>query len=73
MSKISSHGLLGSNLRKLIDYFCHLSVAPPCVLRHRRNDTAFAETRYLSAISCSRTTRPIYTTPPTPMSFAWRA
>jgi len=28
MSKISSHGMYGSNLRKLIDYFCHMARHP---------------------------------------------
>lgn len=51
MSKISSHGLLGSNLRKLIDYFCHLSVAPHVFPDIVANDTAFAISRYLPAIS----------------------
>ncbi len=28
MSKIATYGDRGRNLRKLIDYFCHLAVAP---------------------------------------------
>jgi hypothetical protein len=28
MSKIATYGDYGRNLRKLIDYFCHLAVAP---------------------------------------------
>lgn len=55
MSKISSHGLLGSNLRKLIDYFCHLSVAPHIFADIAANDTNFAATKYLSAIAWLRT------------------
>lgn len=51
MSKISSHGHLGSNLRKLIDYFCHLSVAPHVFSDIAENDTSFAASGYLPAIS----------------------
>ncbi|HET6301215.1 GmrSD restriction endonuclease domain-containing protein [Microbacterium sp.] len=51
MSKISSHGQLGSNLRKLIDYFCHLSVAPHVYADIEEHDTAFAASGYLKAIS----------------------
>ena len=51
MSKISSHGQLGSNLRKLIDYFCHLSVAPHVFSDIAENDTSFAASGYLPAIS----------------------
>ncbi|ANG86210.1 GmrSD restriction endonuclease domain-containing protein [Microbacterium aurantiacum] len=51
MSKISSHGLLGSNLRKLIDYFCHLAVAPHVFSDIAANDTSFAASGYLPAIS----------------------
>ena len=51
MSKISSHGLLGSNLRKLIDYFCHLAVAPHVFSDIAENDTSFAASGYLPAIS----------------------
>jgi hypothetical protein len=31
MSKIATYGERGRNIRKLIDYFCHLAVAPPRV------------------------------------------
>lgn len=51
MSKISSHGLLGSNLRKLIDYFCHLAVAPHVFADIAENDAEFAKSGYLPPIS----------------------
>lgn len=51
MSKISSHGLLGSNLRKLIDYFCHLAVAPHVFADIAENDAEFAKSGYLQPIS----------------------
>jgi len=51
MSKISSHGDLGSNLRKLIDYFCHLAVAPHVFSDIAENDASFAASGYLPAIS----------------------
>lgn len=54
MSKISSHGELGSNLRKLIDYFCHLSVAPHVYEDIATNDEAFAQSRFLPAIAWLR-------------------
>lgn len=54
MSKISSHGELGSNLRKLIDYFCHLAVAPHVFADIAANDIGFAESGYLQSISWLR-------------------
>ncbi len=51
MSKISSHGHLGSNLRKLIDYFCQLAVAPHVFSDIAENDASFAASGYLPAIS----------------------
>lgn len=51
MSKIATYGDRGRNLRKLIDYFCHLAVAPHAYTDIKENDTEFAETPYLKAIS----------------------
>jgi hypothetical protein len=51
MSKIATYGDRGRNLRKLIDYFCHLAVAPHAYADIKENDTEFAETPYLKAIS----------------------
>jgi hypothetical protein len=51
MSKIASHGELGSNLRKLIDYFCHLAVAPHIYDDIQQNDTEFAATDYMKKIA----------------------
>lgn len=50
MSKIASHGQFGANLRKLIDYFCHLSVAPHVYEDIAANDAEFAASPYLKAI-----------------------
>jgi hypothetical protein len=50
MSKIASQGEIGSNLRKLIDYFCHLAVAPHVYEDIATNDTSFASTDYLKRI-----------------------
>jgi hypothetical protein len=51
MSKIATYGDRGRNLRKLIDYFCHLAVAPHAYVDVKENDTEFAATLYLKAIS----------------------
>ena len=50
MSKIATYGDRGRNLRKLIDYFCHLAVAPHAYADIRENDTEFAASPYLKAI-----------------------
>lgn len=50
MSKIATYGDRGRNIRKLIDYFCHLAVAPHVFADIRENDHEFAESPYLSAI-----------------------
>lgn len=50
MSKIATYGERGRNLRKLIDYFCHLAVAPHAYQDISENDSEFAATSYLSAI-----------------------
>jgi len=47
MSKIAADERYGGNqLRKAIDYFCHLAVAPEAMPRIEENDTAFAQTEY---------------------------
>lgn len=51
MSKIATYGEHGRNLRKLIDYFCPLSVAPHVLSDIRENDPSFAATAYLQAIA----------------------
>ncbi len=51
MSKIATYGDRGRNIRKLIDYFCHLAVAPHAYSDIEDHDSAFAGTPYLSAIS----------------------
>lgn len=51
MSKIATYGDRGRNLRKLIDYFCHLAVAPHAYADIVDNDHEFADTPYLKAIS----------------------
>ncbi len=51
MSKIATYGDRGRNLRKLIDYFCHLAVAPHAYADIQENDGEFARTDYLKAIS----------------------
>ena len=54
MSKIASHGKFGSNLRKLIDYFCHLAVAPHVYDDIAANDAAFAASGYMPKIAWLR-------------------
>lgn len=51
MSKIATYGERGRNLRKLIDYFSHLSVAPHAFADIAQNDIEFAGTPYLSKIA----------------------
>ncbi|CAI9402670.1 GmrSD restriction endonuclease domain-containing protein [Aestuariimicrobium sp. T2.26MG-19.2B] len=51
MSKIATYGDRGRNIRKLIDYFCHLAVAPHAFADIRDNDREFAATPYLQAIT----------------------
>lgn len=50
MSKIATYGDRGRNLRKLIDYFCHLAVAPHAYSDIAENDQEFAATPYIKAI-----------------------
>lgn len=51
MSKIATYGDSGRNIRKLIDYFCHLAVAPHAFADIQENDHEFAATPYLNAIA----------------------
>lgn len=51
MSKIASHGTYGANIRKYIDYFSHLSVAPHFYEAIKANDPEFAATDYFSKIA----------------------
>lgn len=51
MSKIASNEAYGGNaLRKAIDYFCHLAVAPEFYSQIEGNDTEFAKTDYFRAM-----------------------
>lgn len=51
MSKIAVNETYGGNLlRKAIDYFCHLSVAPEFLSRIEKSDKAFAASEYLPAM-----------------------
>lgn len=48
MSKIAANETYGGNLlRKAIDYFCHLAVAPEFMPRIEKGDTAFAASEFL--------------------------
>jgi hypothetical protein len=48
MSKIAVNETYGGNmLRKAIDYFCHLAVAPEFLARIERGDKAFAASEFL--------------------------
>jgi len=51
MSKIATYGDHGRNLRKLIDYFCHLAVAPHAYADITENDHEFTASPYLKAIA----------------------
>jgi len=52
MSKIASNEKLdGPNLRKAIDYFCHLAVAPQFYEHIKDHDKEFAKTDYFKAMS----------------------
>lgn len=54
MSKIATYGDRGRNLRKLIDYFCHLSVAPHAYADITENDTDFVASGHLDQIAWLR-------------------
>jgi hypothetical protein len=51
MSKIATYGQRGRNIRKLIDYFCHLAVAPHAYADIHENDSEFAASPYLRRIA----------------------
>lgn len=52
MSKIAANESYGGNLlRKAIDYFCHLAVAPEFHSRIKSGDKAFADSEFFSKLS----------------------
>ena len=52
MSKIATNEKYGGNLlRKAIDYFCHLAVAPEFYARIQKGDSAFAASEFFSKMS----------------------
>ena len=51
MSKIAVYGDFGSNLRKLIDYFCKLATAPEFYSQLKTMDHGFIKSGYLEKIS----------------------
>lgn len=51
MAKIASYGDFGTNLRKFIDYFCHLAREPKFYRFISENDQGFHKTDYLNKIS----------------------
>jgi len=53
MSKIASYGgdSEGSNLRKCIDYFCHMAIAPEFYSHFKEIDNSFSKTDYFKKIS----------------------
>lgn len=55
MSKIASNETFGGNtLRKAIDYFCHLAVAPEFYGKIKENDAAFASTDFFQQMAWIR-------------------
>ncbi len=55
MSKIASNENFGGNtLRKAIDYFCHLAVAPDFYGKIKENDIAFAATEFFQQMAWMR-------------------
>lgn len=50
MSKIAAFNDFGSNVRKLIDYFCQLAIAPEFYPQLVENDKDFGDTGYLEKI-----------------------
>ncbi|WP_418907077.1 DUF262 domain-containing protein [Glutamicibacter endophyticus] len=51
MSKISSHGTHGANLRKLIDYFCHMARHPHVFEDITKNDAEFLDSGFMDEIA----------------------
>jgi hypothetical protein len=54
MSKIATYGDRGRDIRKMIDYFCHMSVAPHIYADIIENDAEFASTDFMKAITWLR-------------------
>ena len=57
MSKIAVNETYGGNvLRKAIDYFCHLAVAPEFKTKIEKGDTAFVESEFYGKMKwiCNR-------------------
>lgn len=55
MSKIASNESYGGNtLRKAIDYFCHLAVAPEFFVKIKENDKAFSATDFFRKMEWQR-------------------
>jgi len=55
MSKIASNESFGGNtLRKAVDYFCHLAVAPEFYDKIRSNDTVFSNTDFFQRMAWVR-------------------
>lgn len=50
MSKIATYGNEGRNLRKLIDYFCHLTVSGHAFDDIKENDEEFAKSEHIRKI-----------------------
>lgn len=51
MSKIAAYEDFGSNLRKCIDYFCHLAISPEFYPQLSETDIDFAKSDYLQKMS----------------------
>lgn len=59
MSKIAANDTYGGNLlRKAIDYFCHLAVAPEFLSRIEKGDPAFAASEYFPKLRWLRDVKP---------------
>ncbi len=72
MSKISVNETYGGNtLRKAIDYFCHLAIAPDFYSAIQKNDPAFAKTDYLTQMSWLRNEKDDIYDPPTRTCCVW--
>ena len=51
MSKIAANEVYGGNLlRKAIDYFCHVAVAPEFLAKIEKNDKAFAASEFMGKL-----------------------
>src|SRR5690606_8967687 len=51
MSKLAAEGPRGANLRKWIDYFCHLAESPEYFEHIKKNDIDFQKSKYFDAIT----------------------